>query len=457
MASSGEERRKRSQRDRERYELEGQLESMLGRSALTRRQALVRGGGGLVVLSGIGSVLAACGSSDGGGGGGQPGGAITSKDWTPAQVRKKYGSTTIGDSWHSLQLAIIADRARGGTLAAKALGQRYRGISADLDPVKQISTVQNAFNSGLKAMNSVPLDATNVPPIDRAAKSVGGKYTTSYNTPPWKTPEEYGPEYVTYFSPDDFHIGELMAENLAEHIGGKGTIVVIRGLAGATADILRTKGIESVLKRYPDIKVGAKVNTDWTSVTAQKKMQTLLSSVGQIDGVIGNDDDLGIGAHSAIRAAGKEIPIVSCDGLKQAFELIAGSFYLGTVNTFTHWLGGYGTVRMFDALNGWKPNSPETMMFWQTGFIGKDRAKQYIKTFFGSTLPYDFAKMSQVLYPEDWDPQQQLRAIDPNYLWQTFPKPSGYKLPAGFSKDQIDATTAKYDKQWKNRNEFSAT
>lgn len=452
--ASNEGRRGRYDREVKRDAREEQLESMLRRNELTRRQALLRGGGGLLAFSSLGTVLAACGNSDDSGGG-QPGGAIESKDWTAARVKEKYGSNTIGDSWHSLQLAIIADRARGGSLAAKALGQKYRGISADLDPVKQISTVQNAFNSGLKAMNSVPLDATNVPPIDRAAKSVGAKYTTSYNTPPWKAPEEYGPEYVTYFSPDDFHIGELMAQNLADHLGGKGTIVIIGGLAGATADILRTKGIESALKKYPDIKIGARVSTDWTSVTAQKKMQTLLSSVSQIDGVIGNDDDLGVGAHSAIRAAGKEIPIVSCDGLKQAFDLIANSFYLGTVNTFTHWLGGYGTVRMFDALNGWKPNTPETMMFWQTGFIGKDRAKAYIDTFFGSTLPYDFTKMSQVLYPEDWDPQQQLRAIDPNYLWESFPKPSGYELPAGFSKDQVDATTAKYDKQWKNRNEFS--
>lgn len=454
MASS-EGRRERYNQEVQRAAREEQLETMLRMSDLTRRQALVRGGGGLVAFSSMGTLLAACGGSDEEGSGGQPGGAVKSKDFTAAQITEKYGSKTIGDSWHSLQLAIIADRARGGTLAAKALGQRYRGISADLDAVKQISTVQNAFNSGLKASNSVPLDATNVPPIDRAAKKAGAKYTTSYNTPPWKTPEEYGPQYVTYFSPDDFHIGELMAQNLADHLKGKGTIVIIGGLPGATADILRTKGIKSALKKYPDIKIGAQVSTDWTSVTAQKKMATLLNSVSKIDGVIGNDDDLGVGAHSAIRAAGKEIPIVSCDGLKQAFELIADSFYLGTVNTFTHWLGGYGTVRMFDALNGWKPESTETMMFWQTGFIGKDRAKAYVDTFFGKTLPYDFAKMSQVLYPKDWDPQQQLRAIDPNYFWESFPKPGGYQLPAGFSKDKVDATTAQYDKQWKTRNEFS--
>ena len=453
MGSREMSRREIYERARKRYTQEEQLDRMLTSSVFTRREALIRSGG-LLLAMGVGpTLLAACGGSTASSG--QPGGSIQSQVWTADKVKQKYGSATIGDSWHSLVLAILADRARGGTLAADALGQTYRAISADLDPVKQISTVQNGFNSGLKGMNSVPLDAPNVNPIDQAAKGVGGKFTTTYNTPAWKTPPEYGPEYITYFSPDDHLVGKLMAENMVKHLSGKGTIVHIQGLAGATADILRTSGVDEVLKANPGVKLGARVHTDWSSVTATKTMQTLLSTVGQIDGVIAQDDDLGIGAHAAIKAAGKSIPIVSCDGTKQAFDLTANSFYLGTVNTFTHWLGGYSTVLMFDALNGWKPSTSETMMFWQIGFIGKDKASKYVDAFYGSSLPYDFAKMSKILYPNDWDPQQQLRAIDPNYLWQTFTKPNGYQLPAGFSADALQATTSKYDQHWKKRNEFS--
>ena len=449
MPKNGKGHGARYERERERYALEGQLEAMLSQNTLTRRQALVRGAGVLFFAGNLSAFLAACGGAN------QPGAAIQSTQWTADKVVQKYGSTTIGDSWHSFQLAILADRAQGGTLAAQALGQKYLGISADFDTVKQISTVQNAFNSGIKGINSVPLDAPNVVPIQAAAKAVGGKYTTSYNTPAWKTPQEYGPEYVTYFSPDDRHMGQVMAEKLVEHLGGKGRIVHIQGLAGATAEILRTKGIDDVLGKNPGIQLVGRVHTDWSGVTAQKSMQTLMSSVGQIDGVIGADDDLGIGAYSAIKAAGLTIPVVSCDGTKQAFDLTANSFYLGTVNTFTHWLGGYATVLMFDALHGWKPSTPETMMFWQTGFIGKDKAAAYVQNFYGSTVPYDFAKMSKVLFPDDWDPQQQLRAIDPAYLWESFPKPSGYQLPSGFSAEAVQKTTDTYDRHWKKRNEFS--
>lgn len=435
---------------------EAQLDRLLGAS-ITRREALVRGGTGFAALSGMSALLAACGDSEESGGGGQPGGGVENKELSAAQIAKKYGSTTIGDSWHGLVLAIIADRARGGELAAKALGQKYRGISADLDPVKQISTVQNAFNSGLKGVNTVPLAAPNVNPIDQAAVSSKGMYTTAYNSPAWKTPMEYGPEYLTYFAPDDRGSGALMAETLFKKLGGKGTIVHIQGLAGATAEILRTEGIDEVLKKYPDIKVGGRVHTDWTAVDAQKKMQSLLSSVGQIDGVIGADDDLGIGAYNAIRGTGKKIPVVSMDGIKQAFELTAdpATSYLGTVNTYTHWMGAYSTVLMFDALNGWKPTPSETMMFWETGFIGKDKAADYVKTFFGSTLPYDFTRMSKVLFPKDWDPQQRLRAMDPNDIWASFKKPSGYTLPKGYDAQSVEATTAKYDKQWRKRSKFS--
>ena len=180
-------------------------------------------------------------------------------------------------------------------------------------------------------------------------------------------------------------------------------------------------------------------------------MQNLLSSVGQIDGVIGQDDDLGIGAYNAIRIAGKEIPVVSNDGVKQAFELINSSFYLGTVNAFSHWIGGYALVRLFDALHGWKPAPSERMMFWQTSWTDKTSATKYLNAFWSGKNPYNYTKMSRVLFPTGWDTQQQLRPMDPNYIWGGEPKPGSYKLPAGYDKKSLAKTNALYQAHWKTR------
>ena len=442
MSSEHTPRQERYEAEKRQYELEGELETLI-----SRRSLLVRGGAGLAAIGGLGALL------------GENAAAATPRTLaaaqasrlTPGQIKAKYGSTTYGDSWHSLVLAILADRASGGTVAAKQMGQKYQGISADLDPVKQISTVQNAINAGMKVINTVPLEAANVNPIDAAAKG-RALFTTSYNSPAWKTPSEYGKEYVTYFAPDDRNTGRLMARNLAKHLNGKGNIVHLEGLAGATASVLRSAGVDEVLKKeFPGVKLAARINTNWTSTDAQAKMQNLLSSVNQIDGVIGQDDDLGIGAYNAIRIANKTIPVVSNDGTKQALELTRDSFYLGTVNAFSHWIGGYALVRLFDALHGWKPTPAERMMFWQTSWVDKKTAGAYLKAFWGGTNPYDYTKMSRVLHPKDWDTQQALKPMDPNYIWGGEKKPAGYTLPAGYDKKSLAQATALYQAHWKNR------
>ena len=434
---------KRYEAEKRQYELEGELETLL-----SRRSLLVRGGAGVAVLGGLGALL------------GENAAAATPRTlaaveaaaaWTPARIKAKYGSTTYGDSWHSPALAILADRAAGGTVAAKQMGQKYRGISSDFDSVKQVSNVQNAINAGMKVINTVPLEAANANAIDAAAKG-RALFTTSYNSPAWKTPLDYGSEYVTYFAPDDRNTGRLMARNLARALKGKGNIVHLEGLAGATASVLRSAGVDEVLKKeFPGVKLAARVNTNWTATDAQAKMQNLLSSVGQIDGVIGQDDDLGIGAYNAIRIAGKEIPVVSNDGVKQAFELINSSFYLGTVNAFSHWIGGYALVRLFDALHGWKPAPSERMMFWQTSWTDKTSATKYLNAFWSGKNPYNYTKMSRVLFPTGWDTQQQLRPMDPNYIWGGEPKPGSYKLPAGYDKKSLAKTNALYQAHWKTR------
>ena len=436
--------RARYEEERRRDALEGELDGLL-----SRRQALVRGGAGIAALSSLPALLAACGDDEEGGN--QPTGSQESKDWSAAKIREKYGSTTIGDSWHSLQLAIIADRARGGELAAKAFGQRYKGYSADLDPVKQLSSVANAMNSGVKAINTVPLEAPSVDSIARNAKRSKVVFTTAYNSPAWKTPVDYGPEYVTYLAPDDRLAGKMMAENLFKHLKGKGTVVHLQGLAGATADIQRTLGVQDALKAYPGIELKAKQHTNWSPVDAQKKMQNLLSNIGEIDGVIAQNDDIGIGAYNAIRTARKEIPVVGMDGTEEVFKLISESFFLGTVNTFTHYVGGFSFVRLFDAIHGWKPEPAETMMFWPTAWIDKSKAPDLLEAFYGGSLPYDFTKMSRVLHPDDWDTQQKIVPMDPNRLWENEKKPSGYELPDGFDQASRDKVAQLYEEHWKTR------
>jgi ribose transport system substrate-binding protein len=370
--------------------------------------------------------------------------SAASGEWTPESIAAEYGSVEYGDSWHSLALSIIADRASGGAAAAAALGQTYRGISAEFDAVKQLSDIESAIGTGMMAMNIVPLEAPSVNAFAPIACAAKVPFTTAYNSPAWKTPGEFCPEYTGYTAPNDFETGVITATKLVEALDGKGRIVHIEGLKGATANVLRTLGVQSVLKDYPDIEVAYTIDTNWTGQDAFDQFAAILATdTGTIDGVIAADDDLGVGAFNAARAVDQQPLIVSSDGTQEALGIIAeGNNYLGTVDTGSTYIGGYLMVRLFDAMNGWVPTPSETMMYWPIQWADTDNAAAVLEK--TKSAKYDWAKMSRVLYPDTWNTQGLLSTMDPAVVWQTQPMPADYTLPSGFSAEDRAATDALY-------------
>ena len=84
---------------------------------------------------------------------------------------------------------------------------------------------------------------------------------------------------------------------MAKKLGGKGNIVVLQGPLGGSGEINRGKGIDKVLATYPDIKVLAKDTANWKRDEAVNKMKNWISAFGdKIDGVVSQNDDMGLGA-----------------------------------------------------------------------------------------------------------------------------------------------------------------
>lgn len=79
--------------------------------------------------------------------------------------------------------------------------------------------------------------------------------------------------------------GATMMENFAKLLGGKGNIVILRGLPGNAVDAAEAAGFHGVLKKYPNIKILKETYGQWADSTAQKVMADLLATYPSIDGV----------------------------------------------------------------------------------------------------------------------------------------------------------------------------
>ncbi len=100
-------------------------------------------------------------------------------------------------------------------------------------------------------------------------------------------------------------IPRVLAEWVAEKLGGKGNVIIDRGLAGYEASIATTKATEEVLAKYPDIKIVGYFNGDFAPGPEQSGVAALLAANPQVDAVV--NMAYGTGAMQALRDAGRPL------------------------------------------------------------------------------------------------------------------------------------------------------
>jgi len=105
-------------------------------------------------------------------------------------------------------------------------------------------------------------------------------------------------------------IPAVMAEWMVEQLGGKGNVILDRGLAGAPISAQLQEGFEKVLADHPDIEVVGYFNGEYALGPEQSGVAALIAANLQIDGVL--TQGYGSGAIQALKDAGRPIvPVVA--------------------------------------------------------------------------------------------------------------------------------------------------
>lgn len=137
--------------------------------------------------------------------------------------------------------------------------------------------------------------------------------------------------YVTLVGPDFVEEGRMAGNWLVNKVGNKKcNIVELQGTAGSAPAIDRKAGFEQAIKSHPNLKIIKSQTGDFKRVTGQQVMDAFIASEGKnINAVYAHNDDMALGAIQSLEAAGikpgKDVLLVSVDGVKAAFEaMIAG-------------------------------------------------------------------------------------------------------------------------------------
>jgi putative xylitol transport system substrate-binding protein len=133
-------------------------------------------------------------------------------------------------------------------------------------------------------------------------------------------------QLTSYVGSDDTISGYMEAKAVLDKIGCKGNVVIIEGPVGQSAQIQRLEGNKKALAECPDVKVLEDQTANWSRAEAQTLMENWLTAhPNQINGVIGQNDEMALGAIEAIKAAGldvKSFAIAGIDGVTDALRAV---------------------------------------------------------------------------------------------------------------------------------------
>ncbi len=229
----------------------------------------------------------------------------------------------IGVTVYDMSSFITAGK-EGMDSYAKANNIELLWNAANLDVSTQANQMDQLIGAKADAVVVVPVQADSLQPQVASAKAA--------NVPVIPVNAALNnPDISGNVQPDDVKAGEEEMTMMADKLGGKGNIVVLQGPLGQSGQIDRQKGIDAVLKKNPGIKVLAQDTANWKRDEAVNKMKNWISAYDNIDGVVAQNDDMGLGALQALKESGKKVPIVGIDGIEDGLKAVQSGDFIGTM------------------------------------------------------------------------------------------------------------------------------
>ncbi|MEZ0392988.1 MAG: substrate-binding domain-containing protein [Pseudobdellovibrionaceae bacterium] len=241
---------------------------------------------------------------------------------------------------------------------AKKLGFEPIVVSADNNPQTQSAKVENLLSQGVKALIIQPVNSEAAANLVKAAHE-DKVPVVAYDRMISNAPVDF---YVTM---DSFQVGVLQAEAAVKATGGKGNYVLLLGQAGHSVANEITRGVESVLSKYPNIKVVAKKSHEgWSSSLAMATVENALTQTkNNIQAVIANNSGMARGAVQALSEqglAGKVFVAGADADLAAIKDIVAGRQQFEVLKEIAP-LAQTAARVAFDLAQGKTPKSTQTV------------------------------------------------------------------------------------------------
>jgi galactofuranose transport system substrate-binding protein len=247
------------------------------------------------------------------------------------------GSITIGFAQsEATSNPFRATETKSVTAAAKAAGYKLIQTNANGSGTQENTDIENLINRGAQFLIVAPEDSTSESAAIAQAKAKKIPVLTIDRTVNGTACSDF----IGFIGSNFTGQAKIAADDLGASLSGKGNVAILEGSTGNNVALARTNGFKDEMKaKYPDIKIVADQTANFDLATGQKVMAQFLQSK-TINGVYAENDEMALGAISAIKQAGKtagtsgsDIRIVSIDGVREFVQDVANGVAVADVET----------------------------------------------------------------------------------------------------------------------------
>ena len=254
----------------------------------------------------------------------------------PLKQKEKYkvgfAQTESNNPWRIAQTESM--RAEAAKLGIQLVYTDAAGSAA-----KQVADVKSMIAQGVDMIFLAPREEKPLIPAVMEAKRAGIPVVLLDRRVDASLAKA-GEDYVTFIGSDFVEEGRRAGEWLAKTMNGQAKIIELQGTVGPSPANDRRTGFAEAIKQHPGMQIVASQSGDFARDKGRQVAETLLQAHPDATAIYAHNDEMAVGAISALEAAGKtpgkDVIIVSIDGTRDALQAVADGKMGATVECNPH-------------------------------------------------------------------------------------------------------------------------
>ena len=254
----------------------------------------------------------------------------------------------------SLANEFFVTMSEGATAHQQKNSDKYQlitnGLKDESDLAQQVVLIDQMIAAGVDAMVIAPADSKAIVPALARARDVGIIIVNIDNRLDESVLSEYQLN-IPFVGPDNREGARKVAETLASKLSAGSEVAILEGVPTAFNSQQRRAGFEDAINAS-QLNIVTVQSAAWDQTKAVSLTSALLVKHPELKAIFCANDNMALGAISALTQAGKQdnIQVVGFDNISAAYDLVKNGKMFATADQHAGLLAVYGIEFALEAL-----------------------------------------------------------------------------------------------------------